>query len=77
MSEISGVSTLCDKILPVGVDFQRLAEFRFADGITYAELANRVALALNAANTALENQWGFLYSYTNDIMAEYTQGGGV
>lgn len=77
MSEIAGISTLADRMFPSGVDSTRLAEFRFADGLTYRDLVNRCALALNAANMAMEMQWGFLYSYTNEIMAEYANGGSV
>jgi hypothetical protein len=77
MAEILGPLTLQNKALPVGVDGARVAQWAMRDGVTYGELVNRVALALGAANQALVDKWGFLFSITDEIMMEYSNGGTI
>lgn len=77
MAEVLGPVTLLNKALPIGVDGARLAEWAMRDGVTYAQLANQIALALGDANQALIAKWGFLFSITEEIMMEYEQGGSV
>jgi hypothetical protein len=77
MAEVIGHLTLLNKALPTGVDGTRLAEWALRDGVTYGELANQVALALAQANQELVNRWGWSFSFTEDLMQEYENGGAV
>lgn len=77
MAEILGPLTLQNKALPTGVDGARVAQWMLRDGITYGELINRVSLALGAANQALLDKWGWLFSITDEVMMEYPNGGSV
>lgn len=77
MAEILGPLVLLDKALPTGVDGTRLAEWALRDGITYAELANQLALALGDANQQLIARWGWLFFLTEELMMEYENGGAV
>ena len=77
MADVLGPMNLLDKALPVGVDGTRLAEWAMRDGVTYAQLAQQLALALGDANQALVAKWGFLFSITEEIMMEYENGGSV
>lgn len=77
MAEVLGPLTLQNKALPTGVDGARVAQWAMRDGITYGELVNRVALALGAANQALVDKWGWLFSITDEVMMEYPNGSAV
>lgn len=77
MADVLGPLTLQNKALPTGVDGARVAQWAMRDGITYGEFVNRVALALGAANQALVDKWGFLFSITDELMMEYPNGGAV
>jgi hypothetical protein len=77
MADVLGPLTLQNKALPTGVDGARLAQWAMRDGITYGELVNRVALALGAANQALVDKWGFLFSITDEFSMEYGTGGAI
>ncbi len=77
MAEVLGPMTLLNKALPIGVDGARLAEWAMRDGVTYAQLAQQVALALGDANQALIAKWGWLFFITEELMMEYENGGTV
>lgn len=77
MTEILGPQTLLAKALPTGWDGTRIAEWTTKDGITYGELANQLALALGDFNQEMVNDWGWLFSLTEEIAMEYEQGGAV
>jgi len=77
MATVLGPLTLQNKALPTGVDGARVAQWAMRDGITYGEFVNRVSLALGAANQALIDKWGWLFSITDEIMMEYPNGGSV
>lgn len=77
MADILGPMNLLDKALPAGVDGTRLAEWAMRDGVTYGQLAERLALALGDANEQLIAKWGFLFFITEEIMMEYETGGSV
>lgn len=77
MAQVLGPLTLQNKALPVGVDGARVAQWAMRDGITYEQLVNQVSLALGAANQALLDKWGWLFSITDEVMMEYPNGGTV
>ena len=77
MAEVLGALSLLDKALPTGVDGTRLAEWSMRDGITYGELANRLALALADANAEFVSKWGWLFFITEELAMEYANGGSV
>lgn len=77
MAEVLGALSLLDKALPTGVDGTRLAEWSMRDGLTYGELANRLALALADANQEMVNKWGWLFAITEEMYMEYGNGGTV
>jgi hypothetical protein len=77
MSEVLGPQTLLNLALPSGIDATRLTQWAMRDGVTYGELANQVALALGAFNQEMVNDWGWLFSITEELAMEYEQGGSV
>ncbi len=77
MAEVAGPSILLDKALPTGIDYTRLAEFKFQDGVSYQELVSMLSLAIGDVNENMVAKWGWLFSLTHDIQFEYTQGGAV
>jgi hypothetical protein len=77
MADVLGPLTLQNKALPVGVDGARVAQWMLRDGLTYGEFVGRVSLALGAANQALVNKWGWIFSLTDEVMMEYPNGGAV
>ena len=77
MAEVLGPQTLLNLALPSGIDATRLTQWAMRDGVTYGELANQVALALGAFNQEMVNDWGWLFSITEELAMEYEQGGSV
>jgi len=77
MAEVIGPQTLLNKALPTGVDGTRVAEWMLADGISFGELVNRVALAVGDFNQEIITDWGWCFGLTEEIMQEYEQGGTV
>jgi hypothetical protein len=77
MAEVLGVQTLQNLALPTGWDSTKIAQWALRDGITYGELANTLALALADFNQEMVNDWGWLFSLTEEIAMEYEQGGSV
>lgn len=78
MAEVLGPMTLLNKALPsTGVDAGRLAAWALRGGISYPELANRLALALGDVNQRMVDKWGWLFSFTEEPAMFYSQGGTV
>ena len=77
MAEVLGPLTLLNKALPTGQDGTRIAEWMMRDGITYGQLANDLALALGDANQRFVNDYGWLFSLTEELAMEYENGGSV
>jgi hypothetical protein len=77
MAEVLGPQTLLAKALPVGWDGTRIAEWKTREGITYQELASKMALALSSFNSDLNARWGPFSFLTEEIAMEYANGGSV
>jgi hypothetical protein len=77
MAEVLGPSTLLAKALPAGWDGTRIAEWSTREGVTYQELASKVALALASFNADLAARWSPFYFLTEEVAMEYANGGSV
>lgn len=74
MAEVLGVNTILDRGLPTGVDGTRVAQWMMHEGMTYGQMIGTLAQALAGFNASLNNEWGFLYAITEDLMMEYEDG---
>lgn len=77
MAEVLGPSLLMDKALPIGIDYTRLKEWSFQDGVTYEQVATMLSNAIGTVNESLVAKWGWLFSLTEEISFEYANGGAV
>ncbi len=77
MAEVLGPQTLLNLALPTGWDATKLAQWALQDGITYGELANKLALALGDFNGEMVRDWGWLFFITEELGMEYENGGSV
>jgi hypothetical protein len=77
MTEVLGPQTLLAKALPTGWDGTRIAEWKTREGITYQELASKMALALSSFNSELAARWAPFYFLTEELAMEYANGGSV
>lgn len=77
MAEVLGPQVLLDHALPTGWDATRITQWALRDGMTYGELVNTLAMALGDFNQEMVNDWGWLFSLTEEIAMEYEQGGSV
>lgn len=77
MPEVIGPQILLDLALPTGWDATRLTQWALADGVTYGELVNELALALGDFNDQLVAEWGWLFTITEEFAMEYENGGSV
>lgn len=77
MAEVLGPQNLLNLALPTGWDSTRIAQWALRDGITYGELANKLALALADFNQEMVQDWGWLFFITEEFTMEYENGGSV
>lgn len=77
MAEVIGPQTVLNHALPTGWDSGKIAQWALRDGITYGELAGQLALALGDFNQQMVDDWGWLFSLTEEHIMEYENGGSV
>jgi hypothetical protein len=73
---ILGMNSLMQFALPAGWDSSELLKHQLADGITYQEMLNDIAVALQEVGGALASdpRYGGMVSFTTELGFEYAQG---
>lgn len=74
MTVVLGPSTLMDRALPSGIDFGYVSQWKMQDGVSYGQVAQILVTAAGTVNEDMVAKWGWLFSFTENIMVEYPQG---
>jgi hypothetical protein len=77
MTELSGVLTTLNHVLPSGLDSARLAQWMLKDGSDYMTFRSMFATALDGLNAELLDSWGDMIYITHDDHFEYPNGGAI
>src|SRR3990172_7758005 len=77
MAEIIGPATILAHALPTGVDGTRVAQWMMKDGTNFQAFIAQLSQAVGGLNAELVQQWGWLFSLTEDMYMEYPDGGAI
>lgn len=76
-ADIKGVLTTLSNVLPLGLDGNRLAQWRMKDGSSYDMVRADVVATMNAVNLEQLSTWGDLVYVTPEDHFEYPTGGSI